>query len=134
DLLSEDAKTILQILSVFPSSISRAAIAIITELGLAEVDRAITQLRRLSLVKDAEPNRFTLLRLTRDFLQWELMRSGSYSEDRFFSNAVQYYLDLCRQNAKNNKRLKLARENVLAVIDWCMRREQWENVIELMKL
>lgn len=98
------------------------------------LENALNYLHQLSLVRRVN-DRYSLLPITRRFVRSAGSRRGL---TKFYERAVEYYrsiigpLDELRSQSEEVwSQLNSERQNIMAILDWCITHDEWESFIEM---
>ncbi|MGA9351103.1 MAG: NB-ARC domain-containing protein, partial [Anaerolineae bacterium] len=138
-LLTDETQRILMVMPIFAASASRDAIEAASDVHHFALDEGLGQLVEMWLVEatdelDAAKRRYSIHPLTRAFARAKLGANEGV-ELSALERMSDYFLDFAKthggyQNWKGFDELQKELANILAVIDWCYEREQWQRVIE----
>ena len=138
-LLSEETRCILMVMPIFAASASCAAIEVASDVHHYALDEGLGQLVEMWLVEatdelDAPRRRYSIHPLTRAYAGAKLGWNEEF-ELSVWERTSNYFLAFARshggyQNWEGFDELQKELVNILAVIDWCYEREQWQRIIE----
>ncbi len=143
-LLSDAARNILMLLSIFPAATSWEAIGAVSGMNPSTVDEALGHLVEMSLVDSSLVDSsyasnevwYSVHPLTRAFVRAQLQGMPELSE-RFHRRAVEYYIGFARQyggsriNWHAYGKIEPELANILGMANWCYERASAQKCKEL---
>ena len=133
-LQGEAAYQLLMALALFPQSALKEAIAQVALSGLDTID-GLARLDQLSLIVRQE-DRYDMLPLTRDYVQAELAAHREF-EQSARERWLDWHLNFLQQHSSDDsddwqewsdaQALEAERENLIAVVEWCIDRDRYED-------
>jgi len=136
-LMSEEAKTILMIMTIFVSSTSKSAIEAASDVHHFVLDRALAQLVQMWLIEvteelEIEKRRYSIHPLTRSYASNKLKEN---KELLVASNnkISEFYLKFVAMHGGRDWRgynlLEIEKQNIIAAINWCYENMKWREII-----
>jgi predicted ATPase len=139
-LRGETAFKLLMSIAIFRDSPTKEAVATVAGFP-ANSDAVITgfaRLLQLSLIKEKEENRLSMMTITREYVLQELNKNSEF-EQLSRERLVEWYLDFVEiyggndwKNWRSNyNKLGKEWENIASVLYWCAAKKRYENVLKL---
>lgn len=134
-LRGQPAHKLLMALALFPKSAKKE---ILTAVALAQqdsmvTDNALAKLQQLSLVKESEDGRYSMLPLTRVYVIAELGDEGDF-EYEARQRWIDWYLNFVKEHGTKDWKewnpcepIEQEWENLQAAIEWCVAQEKYED-------
>ncbi|MBN1350613.1 tetratricopeptide repeat protein [candidate division KSB1 bacterium] len=137
-LLSEDARTILMVMTLFSISASKAAIEATSDVHHFDLDNALGQLVQMWLIEvtdelELSKRRYSIHPLTKSFASARFSKNRKRQLDTAHRMA-EFYLKFAKENGGTDWRgydlLEAERQNIFSVIEWCHENQKWEALRE----
>jgi len=138
-LLAEDAQRVLMVMPIFAASASRDAIEAASDVHHFALDEALGQLVQMWMLEvtdelETTNRRYSVHPLTRAYSK--ARGKGDEQFERIVkSNAIIYYYKFVQQygnqNFDNYDILESERENIISIIELCIKNELWQEYLNL---
>ncbi|MBC8264068.1 MAG: tetratricopeptide repeat protein [Anaerolineales bacterium] len=144
ELLSENARRVLVVMSIFATSASKPAIEAASDVHKWDLHEALGQLVEMWLVEASEGldearRRYSIHPLTRAFVGERLGEDTDFEKGARL-RTVEHFLAFVKGRGGSMKddwtgyeTFEVERENILKVMDWCIDSEEWELFKQMWK-